>query len=226
MTISVLSTSTHDFLLSLYWKYFNNVFQVVCREAFEEDRHLGRPMYYSKLLHVCILAVSFRFADSTRADMKALLLEGTDRESILHHEARMLAKDELNSPGGLPSVQALLILGDLEIGVGRNHAAWMYIGELGQSLVYLLSCVFLGEMHTRYRPMSSSFCALSHQSESPLTDNTPGMASRLAFSLGLHLEPSSTAHSEREANARYLTLCACLVYDRYVAYSVHLSSPI
>jgi hypothetical protein len=35
---------------------------------------------------------------------------------------------ELERPGGIPSVVALLLLGDLECGVGRDNLGWMYGG--------------------------------------------------------------------------------------------------
>jgi hypothetical protein len=37
---------------------------------------------------------------------------------------------ELERPGGIPSVQAFLLLGDLECGIGRDNTGWMYAGEL------------------------------------------------------------------------------------------------
>jgi hypothetical protein len=51
-----------------------------------------------------------------------------DRESDLHREAKYLFEYELEKPGGIPSVQALLILGDLECGVGRDNTGWMIGG--------------------------------------------------------------------------------------------------
>jgi hypothetical protein len=35
---------------------------------------------------------------------------------------------ELERPGGIPSVVALLLLGDLECGVGRDNLGWLYGG--------------------------------------------------------------------------------------------------
>jgi hypothetical protein len=53
-----------------------------------------------------------------------------DRESDLHREAKYLFEYELEKPRGIPSVQALLILGDLEGGVGRDDTGWMIGGVI------------------------------------------------------------------------------------------------
>ena len=49
-------------------------------------------------------------------------------ESTLHREAKYMLDHELERPGGIPSVVALLLLGDLECGVGRDNLGWMYGG--------------------------------------------------------------------------------------------------
>lgn len=51
-----------------------------------------------------------------------------DRESTLHREAKYMLDLELERPGGVPSIAALLILGDSEVGVGRDNVGWMYAG--------------------------------------------------------------------------------------------------
>jgi hypothetical protein len=124
-----LSEETRDYLLDLYWKYYNSVLQVVSQEAFLEDKATGRSANYSGFLHVCLLAMGFRFADTKRQDMQPLLSH-KDRENELHREARRLIEYELESPGGVPSVQALLILGDLECAAGQDNTGWMYVGGL------------------------------------------------------------------------------------------------
>ncbi|KEF56742.1 uncharacterized protein A1O9_06932 [Exophiala aquamarina CBS 119918] len=122
-----ISPATKEYLMDLYWTYYNSVLFVVHSEAFLADQREGRHVHYSALLHICILAMGIRFADSTRPDINGLLL-GVGRESRLQLEAKRLLEYELQIPGGLPSVQALLILGDLECAVGRDNTGWMYVG--------------------------------------------------------------------------------------------------
>jgi hypothetical protein len=96
------------------------------QEAFNEDRELGHTQFYSGFLHVCVLAMGFRFAEKERADIRKIALP--QMESTLHREAKYMLDHELERPGGIPSVVALLLLGDLECGVGRDNLGWMYGG--------------------------------------------------------------------------------------------------
>ena len=132
--ISVLedvSLMTQDYLMDLYWTYYNSVVCVVHKEAFLDDQKEGRTSQYSAFLHITLLAMGMRFADSSRPDISHLIL-GSGGESRLQREARRLLKYELETPGGVPSVQALLVLGDLECAVGRDNTGWMYVGELSR----------------------------------------------------------------------------------------------
>ncbi|OCL04444.1 hypothetical protein AOQ84DRAFT_416253 [Glonium stellatum] len=52
----------------------------------------------------------------------------SQRESTLHREAKYMLDHELERPGGIPSVVALLLLGDLECQVGRDNPGWLYAG--------------------------------------------------------------------------------------------------
>ncbi|KAJ6005152.1 hypothetical protein N7451_003096 [Penicillium sp. IBT 35674x] len=124
-----LSTQTHDYLLELYWKYYNSVLHVVCRSAFLDD--MGKKdqpgVHYSPFLHACLLAMGCRFANLDRPDVRRLFT-GAGRETILHLQARQLLEQELDSAGGLTTVQALLILGDLMCASGHDERGWMYVG--------------------------------------------------------------------------------------------------
>jgi len=119
---------TQDYLLDLYWTYYNCVLFVVHREAFLSDMKEGRNAHYSAFLHLTLLAMGMRFADTSLPHVSGLLL-GSGRESRIQREARRLVEFESASPGGLPSIQALLILGDLECATGRDGTGWMYSGR-------------------------------------------------------------------------------------------------
>ncbi|EEU44221.1 uncharacterized protein NECHADRAFT_74381 [Fusarium vanettenii 77-13-4] len=164
--IRSLDPETHDYLVDNYFQYYNSAIQVIDREAFEADRQSPCPKFYSHFLHVTILAMGYRSADMDREDMRRITLRR--RESTLHREAKAMLDSELERPGGIPSVQALLLLGDLECGVGRDNTGWMY----------------------------------------------SGMANRLAFDIGLHLDCTSKM-SEQDTKIRNMAMQACVIYDRY-----------
>ncbi|KAK0725203.1 fungal-specific transcription factor domain-containing protein [Lasiosphaeris hirsuta] len=121
-----LGSSTHDILMNNFWDYFNTAHLVVDRQVFEAGKAAQDPKLYSSFLHIAILAAGYRFADRNREDIKRLTLGNW--ESTLHREAKCMLDIELERPGGVPSVQALLILADLESGVGRDTTGWMYSG--------------------------------------------------------------------------------------------------
>jgi len=126
--IRSLSIETHDYLMNLFWEYYNSVLHIVHKEAFNEDMQNSNNKYYSGFLHISILAMGYRFADLERDDMKMITLG--NRECTLHREAKYMLDMELERPGGIPSVQAFLLLGDLECGVGRDNTGWMYAGTM------------------------------------------------------------------------------------------------
>lgn len=118
---------TQDYLLDLYWTYYNSVLFVVHKEAFLNDMRQRQNTHYSAFLHLTLLAMGMRFADTSLPLVSDLL--GSGKETKIQREARRLVDFELSSPGGLPSIQALLILGDLENATGRDSSGWMYSGE-------------------------------------------------------------------------------------------------
>ncbi|KAK4236669.1 fungal-specific transcription factor domain-containing protein [Achaetomium macrosporum] len=164
--IAALRPSTHDHLMRCFWDYYNPWQQVVDEAAFEAGRTAQDPRFYSLLLHLAMLAIGYRFADWDREDVKRATLGS--RESTLHRKAKSMLEAELERPGGIPTVQALLLLADLECGVGRDTTGWMY----------------------------------------------SGMANRLGFDIGLHVNPSGADLSELERQTRRQVMSACVMFDR------------
>lgn len=121
-----MGSCTHDYLMRSFWDHFNSSHQIVDQATFEADRVSQDPKFYSAFLHITMLAAGYRFADKTREDVKRLSFGSW--ESSLHREAKSMLDIELERPGEIPSVQALLILADLECGVGRDTQGWMYSG--------------------------------------------------------------------------------------------------
>lgn len=125
--IRTLPSSTHSYLMTCFWEYFNTSHQVVDQATFEADRVSQDPKFYSTFLHVAILAAGYRFADRSREDIKRLT--AGNWESTLHRQVKSMLSAELEKPSEVSSVQALLILADLECGVGRDTQGWMYSGR-------------------------------------------------------------------------------------------------
>ncbi|KAK2056517.1 fungal-specific transcription factor domain-containing protein [Colletotrichum caudatum] len=167
--IRSLTSPTHDYLMNNFWTYYNSVLKVVHRETFECSRESQDAKFYSPFLHVSMLAMGFRFADPGREDTKRIALG--NRESSLQREAKLMLEVVLERSGGIPGVQALLLLSDLECGVGRDYTGRMYAG----------------------------------------------MANRLAFDIGLHIDCCDNGVGEHEVDIRHTVMRACVVYDRYWA---------
>ncbi|KAL5401045.1 hypothetical protein PMIN03_011851 [Paraphaeosphaeria minitans] len=167
--IRSLPMETYDYLMEMFWACYNTVIHVLHQEAFEQDREAGRTQFYSGFLHVCVLAIGFRHADKERPDIKKISLP--QMESTLHREAKYMLDHELERPGGIPTVVAMLLLGDLECGVGRDNLGWLY----------------------------------------------SGLAVRLAFDIGLHLDSRLSGLPQQEVEIRQMTLWACVIYDKYWA---------
>jgi hypothetical protein len=130
LLIRDLSPETHDCLMELFWSCHNLVFHIVHKDAFYDDLEQGGTQFYSLFLHICMLAMGFRYADKGRPDIQRLAMNTVSGHisSTLHMKAKSLAKVELEKPGGIPSIQAFILLGDLECMTGRDDTGWMFAG--------------------------------------------------------------------------------------------------
>lgn len=138
LLIGSLPSAAHDHLMRSFWDYYNSWQQVVDEAAFEAGRTTQDSRFYSVFLHIAMLAVGYRFADWEREDVKRITLG--NRESTLHTEAKAMVQGELERPGGIPSVQALLMIADLECGIGRDTTGWMYSGRLSFRAPRVCAC--------------------------------------------------------------------------------------
>lgn len=128
-----IPTSTQDLLMGLFFTRYNLIMHVTNQEDFYRCRGTSGSQFYSGFLHICMLAMGFRLTDTNRANMQQLTL--SRMESTLHREAKDLVDYELEHSQGLPTVQALLILSDLEFGLGRETTGWMYTGAYVSPIV-------------------------------------------------------------------------------------------
>ncbi|KAI1108828.1 fungal-specific transcription factor domain-containing protein [Nemania sp. NC0429] len=197
--IRSLTPKTHDYLMQNFWKYHNSILQVIDRAAFEADRGSENPKYYSSFLHVIILAVGWRFANKDRCDVARINLG--NHESTIHREARYMLDIELERPMGISSIQALLLLGDLECGVGRDNTGWMYTGmanHLAFSIGLHVDCTNIGlsqqESSIRQRVMKA--CVLYDRHWALFLRRPMGIKSR-DVDLDLLRVPSPAVHSSK-----------------------------
>lgn len=169
-----LSPETHDYLIDLFFDCHNSALHVVHKWAFLDDLKSGGTQFYSNFLHMTMLAEGYRYADRSRPDIKRLATPASHPDSsCFHMKAKKMAELELIKPGGIPSIQAFFLLGDLEVAAGRDDTGWMFAG----------------------------------------------MAFRLLFDVGLHVDPSELRLTEREVQIRHMVLWACIMNDVYVFHS-------
>ncbi|KAF2635232.1 hypothetical protein P280DRAFT_437412 [Massarina eburnea CBS 473.64] len=179
MLVKDLGPETHDYLIDLFFDCHNSALHIVHKWAFFDDLKGGGTQFYSNFLHMCMLAEGYRYADRTRNDIKKLAGQGKKEGnlSVFHAKAKKMAELELVKPGGIPSLQAFFLLGDLEVGIGRDDTGWMFAG----------------------------------------------MAFRLLFDVGLHVDPSELRLTEREVQIRHMVLWACIMNDVY--WALYLGRP-
>jgi hypothetical protein len=161
-----LTPDTHDYLIDLFFDCHNSALHIVHKWAFFDDLRTGGTQFYSNFLHMAMLAEGYRYTDKNRADIKKLACPGSE-SSVFHTKAKKMAELELVKPGGVPSIQAFFLLGDLEVGIGRDDTGWMFAG----------------------------------------------MAFRLLFDVGLHVDPLELRLTEREVQIRHMVLWACIMND-------------
>ena len=130
LLIRDLSPETHEYLINLFWGVYNSHFHLVHKDAFNDDMETGGTQFYSTFLHLSMLAVGFRYADKNRDDIARLTASGKAPCAIseFHAKAKSMINLELERPGGIPSIQALFLLADVECYVGNDATGWMLAG--------------------------------------------------------------------------------------------------
>lgn len=107
-----LAHDTRDYLLALFWEFYNSSIQIVHKDAFLQDLNCGRTQFYSDVLHLCMIAVGCRYADRKRPDIQRLFTSG--RETPLHRDAKSALDCDAEEAPSIPGVLSLLLLSDLE----------------------------------------------------------------------------------------------------------------
>lgn len=108
-------------MLSLFFQHQYYYHMVVYREYFLKDYDSGRGPYYSDLLLYAICAMGALVSEVEMVrDLSDVF--ASYAEEILHSSAALESPD-------LTTLQALLILGQREIGRGKNAKGWLLTGK-------------------------------------------------------------------------------------------------
>jgi hypothetical protein len=127
LSVPGLTADLHDELTGYFWEYYNTVLPVVDRDTLPNGKDSRNSTSCKRLLYLCILKIGFRYVN--REDPRVRALVPPDRESTLHLRAKQLVEGQFEKLNGLSAVQTLILLGDLELGVGRYKPGWIYSGE-------------------------------------------------------------------------------------------------
>lgn len=117
-------------LLCCFWKHYNSVWPMVHRELFTLDKDRSGNKFYSPLLHLCILSIGYRYVDKTNPSFRSYSC-GRYKSSF-YIQARSVLGSELTIQSTIPSMQALLLISDLEGACQRYHSGWLHAGRLNQ----------------------------------------------------------------------------------------------
>jgi hypothetical protein len=112
-----------DYAVDLFWTHYNSVLHVVHKDAFLCDKNDRKANFYSPFLHLCIIVMGCKF--SAHSDPRDLEIRKTG--TVLRDVANLIADHLLQSSQILPTVQALLVLSDVEFGFGREGVGQKYL---------------------------------------------------------------------------------------------------
>ncbi|KIX98580.1 uncharacterized protein Z520_05881 [Fonsecaea multimorphosa CBS 102226] len=202
--IKDLTTETYNHLMTCFWTHYNEALRMIDQEAFEQDRDRDK-LHYSGFLHICCLAMGFRYADKSRPDIKTL--DRGNRHSTFHESARYTVETELENPRGLTTIQGLLILSDLECAVGRDRSGWMYAGvacrfsfEMGLTIDHSKSTLPQREMQSRQRLLRA--CVFYDRIWAIFSGHPTVIRKSDLFSTGFSLTYSKVLTSASEVSTR------------------------
>ena len=122
-----LSTDVEQYLMDLFWTRYNKTLDIVNKEAYTTDHDRGGSKYYSEFLHITCLAMGFTFASREKPELRQFC-RGR-RLSVFYQEVKYALDAELEESEGITTIQALMILSDLECALGRKELGWLYSGK-------------------------------------------------------------------------------------------------
>jgi hypothetical protein len=121
-----VSAELDNYLMGLFWTCYNSLFKLVNQEQFGRDKEEGGRLFYSEFLHVCCLAIGFLFADKQKPEIQRV--SSGDGFSTFHRGVHYMIDAVQENPQGLATIQAMLLISDLECATGREDLGWMHLG--------------------------------------------------------------------------------------------------
>ncbi|KAH8694274.1 fungal-specific transcription factor domain-containing protein [Talaromyces proteolyticus] len=106
-------------LISLFFQHFYYYHMVLYREYFLRDYKTGKGQYYSDLLLYAILAIGALSSQDNSAQNLS--------EIFYKRAEKLLYSGALDSPN-ITTIQALLLLGQFDVGRGQNTKGWLLTG--------------------------------------------------------------------------------------------------
>ncbi|KIW32620.1 uncharacterized protein PV07_04151 [Cladophialophora immunda] len=143
-----VSPRFHDGLLQLYWAHYGTVVPMVDRDLFERSKKTADGVFYSHFLHVSMLAMGHRFADQSEQEVQSTTT--SPGQSTFHRECRHLLWQALDAPN-MCDISAVLILSDLEFGLGNSSLGRRFVGmasQLVSDMVMAENCISSGQFHS------------------------------------------------------------------------------
>ncbi|KIW44436.1 uncharacterized protein PV06_02907 [Exophiala oligosperma] len=120
--LNSIPVDVHDHFMHCFWTYYNAAWHMISKEAFNLDKENGGGEFYSPLLHLCILALGCRYADTSRSGVQKYACH--HYESPLHREARSHIEAEMSIETSIPLMMSALLMADLEGNLRRYSVGW------------------------------------------------------------------------------------------------------
>lgn len=125
--LNSIPVDVHDHFMHCFWTYYNAAWHMISKEAFNLDKENGGGEFYSPLLHLCILALGCRYADTSRSGVQKYACH--HYESPLHREARSHIEAEMSIETSIPLMMSALLMADLEGNLRRYSVGWFFSGK-------------------------------------------------------------------------------------------------
>jgi hypothetical protein len=116
-----------EHLTNCFWTYYNTTIPHVSRSMWTADKEKGGNTYYTPLLHLCMLAIGYRYADRSIPSISDYAV--SHYQTTMYLKAKSYIEAEITVESTLPLIQATLLMADLQGAAQRYHSGWMYVGR-------------------------------------------------------------------------------------------------
>lgn len=117
-------------LFDLYWTYQHSILHFVHKEAFLNGMEAGGGPFYSKCLHLCILASAARLSSDPQIRALSIPSEDDDRSARqpLMKQAEEALEKEITNPS-VTTIQSLCLLSIMYCIQSNDSKGWMLSGK-------------------------------------------------------------------------------------------------